>query len=170
MPRRIATIGRAVLLATPAASGLARPTHDGARRARRPAIDPSVAAAFARNANAGPGAAAALNRLLARHPGLAVDIAAELRGASPHRRGAAGALAEARQTWSQSGDQLAANQLGGVADSTDPRGASAFENAAGRLVASQNDSGRRGGPGVRGGGVGCFRPGGRERQQSRRPA
>lgn len=48
MPRRIATIGRAVLLATAAASLLAQPPHDGGgRRGGRPAIDPRVAAAFA---------------------------------------------------------------------------------------------------------------------------
>ena len=85
-------------------------------------------------------------------PGLAADIVAEARGASPNQQSAAGeALAEAQQAYSQAGDQRAAGEIGGAAGFADPQTTASFESAAGYVMVSENDIGRGVGGGANGG-------------------
>jgi hypothetical protein len=154
----IGAIGGAFLIATAAGSAFAKPSQKGRRRTARQgrhAIAPSVVAAFAQNPNGGPGLTAALQALLIQEPGLAADVVDE-------------ALAEARQAFSQAGNQQAANQIGGATAFADPRTTAFLRNASGYVVAGDNDSGRgrpanggfggSGGSGVGGGGGGGFAP------------
>jgi len=157
MLKRIGAIGGAFLIVAAAGTALAKPSQDGRRTTGqdRQAIAPSVVAAFAQNPNGGPGLTAALYALLARDPGLAADIVAEARGASPNQQTAAGeALAEAQQAYSQGGDQRAAGQIGRAAGFADHQTTASFEGAAGYVVVSENGigGGANGGFGGYGGG------------------
>ena len=143
-----------------AGTALAKPSQNGRQTTGqgRQAIAPSVVAAFAQNPNGGPGSTAALYAFLAQDPGLAADIVAEARGASPNQQTAAGeALAEAQQAYSQGGDQRAAGQIGRAAGFADPQTTASFESAAGYVVVSENDIGRGVGGGANGGLGGLWR-------------
>ncbi len=154
MLKRIGAIGGAFLIVAAAGTALAKPSQNGPPTIGqgRQAIAPSVVAAFAQNPNGGPALTAALYALLARDPGLAADIVAEARGASPNQQSAAGeALAEAQQAYSQAGDQRAAGEIGRAAGFADPQTTASFESAAGYVMVSENDIGRGVGGGANGG-------------------
>ncbi len=123
MLKRIGAIGGAFLIVAAAGTALAKPSQNGPPTIGqgRQAIAPSVVAAFAQNPNGGPGLTAALYALLARDPGLAADIVAEARGASPNQQSGAGGSATSIQPSRRSAGGRSNWRGGGFRGSPDDR-------------------------------------------------